>query len=197
MRHVEQPGPRRERRRAASPSRRARPGRCRGRRVPCSRLLLLDRDQPAGLQVDAAARGDVHERRSPRAPRRSCGRSRTCSRCDRRGRAPCACVPFMSQVEQHVLVDAVVVEQVVRAPLVEPACFAGVGVAGEDAGGPLVVAGTLIRVPRARVGGAVEDQIRARGRTRSSPTPCRRRSPGFGRPRRDAEVRAAILRRTA
>src|SRR4051812_30863633 len=48
------------------------------------------------------------------------------------------------QVEQDLLVDAVVVVHVMRRPLVKPERLAGVGVAREDAGGPLVVAGTLI-----------------------------------------------------
>ena len=62
-------------------------------------------------------------------------------------------------VEQDLLVDAVIVPEVVRAGLVEPAGLARVRVAGEDAGGPEIVAGPDLGVPGPRIAGAVEDQV--------------------------------------
>ena len=70
-----------------------------------------------------------------------------------------ALLPADGQVEQYLLVDAVVVVQVVGRPLVEPTGLARIRVAREDAGRPSVIAGPLCRVPRAWVARAVEDEV--------------------------------------
>ena len=58
------------------------------------------------------------------------------------------CPLAAGQSTSRILVDGVVVVEIVRRALIEPAGLAGVDVAGEDACGPFVVAGPLIRVPR-------------------------------------------------
>ena len=64
-----------------------------------------------------------------------------------------------AQIGQDVLVDAVVIPLVVRRHLVGPARHAGVGIAREDGHRPFVVARALGRIPRARVAGAVIQQV--------------------------------------
>src|SRR5687768_9026128 len=64
--------------------------------------------------------------------------------------------------EQNALVDGVVVEQVVRAELIEPASGTGVRITREHPRRPLVVAGTLFRIPGSRVSGAVVDEVELR-----------------------------------
>src|ERR1043166_1345283 len=65
-------------------------------------------------------------------------------------------------VEQHHLVDAVVVPPIVRSLLVRPLRPTGVGVACEDRHRPLVVAGPLIGIPRSVVAGAVVEEVQLR-----------------------------------
>src|SRR5215213_4730732 len=103
-------------------------------------------------------------------------------------------LPADGHVEQDLLVDAVVVVQVVRAPLVEPARLARVGVAREDARRPLVVARPLRGVPGAGVACAVEDEVLFR--VVGDPAPDRPAAylPGVGRPRRDSQILPLILR---
>ena len=96
------------------------------------------------------------------------------------------------QVEQDLLVDAVLVVEVVRAALVEPARLAGVGVAGEDAGGPLVVAGPLVGVPGAGIAGAVVEQVQLGVVGDPAPDRAAALLPGVRRPGRDAEVLALV-----
>src|SRR5882724_7395239 len=62
-------------------------------------------------------------------------------------------------LEQHVLVHAVVVPLIVRCHLVGPDHLTGLGLAGEDGHGPLVVARTLIGVPGPRVANAVVEVV--------------------------------------
>ena len=87
-------------------------------------LLLFDRNQPAGLQVDAAVRVDEPERR---------GRQDLAARAIHHVQEPVAVgahrhLPRRSvhvQIGEHDLVHPIVVEQVVRTRLVEPARLAG------------------------------------------------------------------------
>src|SRR5215207_7915766 len=62
-------------------------------------------------------------------------------------------------VEQDQLVDVVPIVEVVRGCLVEPSRLARIGIAGEDAGRPLVVAGALGGVPRTRIAGPVIEKV--------------------------------------
>src|SRR6185295_15600248 len=68
-------------------------------------------------------------------------------------------LPIHRQVDEDLLVDAIVVVQVVWSELVEPARFPGVYVARKDSARPLVVARTLIRIPWAWISSAVKDEI--------------------------------------
>src|SRR5258705_8173130 len=63
------------------------------------------------------------------------------------------------EIKKEILVYAVVVVEIVGAELVVPHCLARIGIAGENAGRPLVVSRTLLRVPWARICGSVIDQI--------------------------------------
>ena len=110
-------------------------------RDPADLLLLLGIvDQPAGLEVDARGRGDMSvgpgvEDLAGKADHQvdiavALGMDERPAR-----------LPLPLQIDQDALVDAVVVVEVVRAPLIEPDRLARVRVAREDAGGPLVVAG--------------------------------------------------------
>ena len=65
-------------------------------------------------------------------------------------------------VDEHVLVDRVVVEQIVRAHLVKPFRSSGIGITSEHAGGPLVIAGPLVRIPWTGIACAVIDEIQIR-----------------------------------
>jgi hypothetical protein len=96
------------------------------------------------------------------------------------------------QVQQHVFVDRVVVRNVVRIELVEPARLASVDVAREYARGPLVVPGSLLSIPGAGIGRAVEDQIALRIERDPSPYRATARLPGFRRPAADAQVLALV-----
>src|SRR5215218_3971866 len=84
------------------------------------------------------------------------------------------------------------VEQVVRAALIEPHRLAGAHIAGEDAGRPFVVARPLLRVPRAGIAGAVEDQLGVG--VVADPAPDARTTdlPRLRRPSLHAEVLAAV-----
>ncbi len=95
-------------------------------------------------------------------------------------------------VQEHVLVDPVIVIQIVWVELIEPLRRPGVCVSREDAGGPLVVSRSLVRVPRTRIGRAVIDQVQAR--IVGNPAPYRATAPlpGIRWPRLHAEVGATI-----
>ena len=97
-------------------------------------------------------------------------------------------------VDQDLLVDPVVVVLVMRVILQCPFGGAGIGIAREQRRGPFVVARTLLLVPRARIAGAVIDQVQVG--IVSDPSPHRSSSglPGVGRPGLDAEVRAVVRR---
>lgn len=95
-------------------------------------------------------------------------------------------------VEQDELVDRVVVEQIVRHRVIEPACVARVGVAREDAVGPLVVACSLMLVPGPGIGRAVVDEIEL-GIVGEPTLHCATADlPSLRRPRFHAQVRAAL-----
>ena len=81
-----------------------------------------------------------------------------------------------------------------RVILQRPFGLAGIGIAREQRRGPFVVARTLLLVPRARIAGAVIDQVQVR--IVSDPSPHRSSSglPSVARPGRDAEIRAVIGR---
>src|ERR1700722_11638577 len=99
-----------------------------------------------------------------------------------------------SHVDQDLLVDPVVVVLVVRVILQRPFGGAGIGIACEQRRGPFVVAWTLLLVPRARIAGAVIDQVQVG--IVGDPSPHRSSSglPGVGRPGLDAEIGAVIRR---
>src|SRR6185312_3710033 len=62
-------------------------------------------------------------------------------------------------LEQHVLVHTVIVPLIVGGHLIGPLHLPVIRVTGEDGHRPLVVTGTLIRVPGARVTGAVIEEV--------------------------------------
>src|ERR1051326_7012766 len=146
-----------------------------------SRRLLFDRDQTAGAQIDAAADRVVVERR--------CGEDlsvRPIHDVDvavaLRAQSYFSYFSVDRQVDEDLFVDAVVVVEIVRAPLIEPDRLAGVGFAREDTARPLVVAGPHFRIPRTGIRGAVINQIEL-GVIRD-PTPNRAAAdfPHVGRP---------------
>src|SRR5215831_10263290 len=67
--------------------------------------------------------------------------------------------PVGSKIDQHALVDPVIIPGVVRSHLIRPLGFAGIGVAGEERHRPLIVTWALIRIPRSRIAGAVVEEI--------------------------------------
>ena len=69
---------------------------------------------------------------------------------------------FDRKVEQYIFVDAVVIIQIVRTPLICPNRFAVVWVTREYAGGPFVIAGANFRIPRTRIAGAVINKVEFR-----------------------------------
>ena len=85
--------------------------------------------------------------------------------CPQCGEQHLALLAVYRQIQNQIFVYPVVIELVVRAPLVKPDRLAGVGLAREDAAGPLVVAGTLLGVPGAGVGGATASGTGANGGT--------------------------------
>src|SRR5436190_23336984 len=86
------------------------------------------------------------------------------------------------------MVDGVRVEQIVRTRLVEPAGLAGADVAGEDSGGPQIVAGPLVGIPGSRIAGAVEDQMGLRIVADPAPRIAAADPPAFRLPGGDSEV---------
>src|SRR4051812_29099413 len=101
---------------------------------------------------------------------------------------------LQDELHEHVLVDRVVVVQVVRAELIEPARLAGVGLARENAGGPFVVAGALLRIPRAGIAGAVIDEVEFRVVGDPAPRRAAAGLPGLGGPGLHAEIGALVAR---
>src|SRR3954447_17744094 len=92
------------------------------------------------------------------------------------------------EVNQHVFIDLVMIEQVVRIYLIGPFGAAGVGVSGEDRCTPEIVATPLICIPRAGIRGAVIKKVQLR--IVGNPPPDRAASdlPPVGRPRFYPEV---------
>ena len=103
------------------------------------------------------------------------------------------CVSAEIHVDDDAFVDAVIVVQIVRRPLVEPSGVAGFRVAGEDSGGPFVVARALVGVPGAGIGGAVKDQVLLRVVGDPAPHGAAADLPGLGRPGMDTEILALVL----
>ena len=62
-------------------------------------------------------------------------------------------------LREHALVDAVIIPGVVRSHLVRPRSHPSVRIAGEERGGPFVVARPLRGIPRSRVSAPVIDQV--------------------------------------
>jgi hypothetical protein len=87
-----------------------------------------------------------------------------------------------------------VIEEVVRVPLIEPDGLAGIRAPREHAGGPLVVAGSELSVPGARVAGARIDEIELGVIRQEPPHRSSADLPLVRRPARHAQVRASILR---
>src|SRR5215207_6933278 len=121
-------------------------------------VLLLVVDEPARLKVNTLRGRDVDER---------IGRKNLTGRAIHHVDVAVAFgthedfprLPADGHVQKDLLVDAVVVVQVVRRPLVEPERLARVGVAREDARRPPVIAGSLRGVPGAGIPRAVEDEV--------------------------------------
>ena len=155
---VEEAGLRRERRRLlvlVADRRRADPGRI----FLGGGAVLRVAHRHAGRQVDL--RRPVHARTEVLCHEHLAG-----------GAVECVTEPVAIEVDQRLgllpvdvevgedhLVDAVVIPLVVRRHLVRPARHPRVGIAREDGHRPLVVAGALIRVPGARVAGAVIEEV--------------------------------------
>src|SRR6185437_2036137 len=91
-------------------------------------------------------------------------------------------------VEEHVLVDAIIVPCIVRRHLVHPAHFTRLRILSPERHRPLVVARTLIGVPRARISGAMVEEVE--GGIVGIPTPrgAAAAPPFVTLPRRNAEV---------
>src|SRR5512142_32048 len=94
------------------------------------------------------------------------------------------------EIEQDVLVDLVIVPEIVGIYRISPLRGTGVGVAREDRRGPEIVAGALIGIPRAWIGGAVIDEFELG--VVANPAPYRPAAvlPVICRPRRNAKVLA-------
>src|SRR4029450_5683289 len=73
-----------------------------------------------------------------------------------------------------------------------PAGLAGIGIAGKDAGRPFVVARPRLMVPRARIAGAVIDEIELGIVGEPAPDIAAALAPGVRRPARHPEVLAAV-----
>src|SRR5205823_12479477 len=95
-------------------------------------------------------------------------------------------------LDQDVFVDAVVVVQIVRAHLIEPACFASPRVAREHARRPFIVARALRRIPRPGIGRSVIDELLLAVVRDPTPHGAAARLPRFGRPCRDTEILTAV-----
>ena len=65
-------------------------------------------------------------------------------------------------IGEYTLVNAVVIPAIVRRHLIGKLGYAGVRIAPEEGHGPLVVAGALRGIPRARITGAVVEQVELR-----------------------------------
>ena len=155
--HVEQRGLRREGDRLLILA--AHRGRADVLGVPRSRRLLLGNlDGPAGLQVNARRPVHRHE---------GLGHEQFTGRPIQGVREPVAVevhqdfshLPANVGIHQDVLVDPVVVPAVMGRLLVRPFRDPGVGIPREDRHRPLVVARTLIGIPRPGVPGAVVQKI--------------------------------------
>src|SRR6185437_16402310 len=94
------------------------------------------------------------------------------------------------EIDQHVLLDLVMVPEVVRVELIGPMRGARVRVAREERGRPKVVAGTLVRVPWTGVRRPVIDEIEVWIEGEPAPHGSAADLPGVGRPGADAEVLA-------
>src|SRR5207247_11245477 len=66
------------------------------------------------------------------------------------------------EIDQDVLVDAVVVPGIVRRLLIGPFRLPGIGIPREDRHRPFVVAGPLIRIPGPGVPAAVVQEVQLR-----------------------------------
>ena len=97
------------------------------------------------------------------------------------------------EVDEDVLVHGVVVPHVVRRHLECPHHLAGVRIARQNRGSPLVVTGALVLIPRPGIAGAVINEIE-RGII-GEPAPHRATTcfPCVARPRRSAEVLPPIV----
>ena len=157
------------------------------------RFLVWIRDRAPGFEIDALARID--------------GTKRLCRQDFAGGPVEhvevaiaigpdehLAWLAVPAHVEQHLLVDAVIVVEIVWVPLVEPACGAGVRIARENARRPLVVAGPEIGIPRAGIAGAMIDQVQLGIVGDPPPHGAAADLPCVRRPARDAEIRALVRR---
>src|SRR5690242_4742480 len=98
------------------------------------------------------------------------------------------------KVQQDILVDPVVIVEIVGTQLIKPDRLAGIGIARENPGRKFIVAGTSFGIPRARIRGAVIDQVQLRIVRDPSPNARSTDFPGIWRPSLDAEILAAVLR---
>src|SRR5205823_5355763 len=94
------------------------------------------------------------------------------------------------KVDEHVLVDLVVIEQIVRVELIGPFGVTRVGVTSEDRRAPEIVAAALVRVPGAWIGSTVVDQVEIGIVRDPAPNRAAPNLPAVGRPALHAEVLA-------
>ena len=76
--------------------------------------------------------------------------------------------------------------------MIRPGRVSGLGLPGEDGRRPLVVPGTLVRVPRSRIRRAVVDEVEHRVVGEKTPHRAAADLPGLGRPALHSEIGAAV-----
>src|SRR5688572_13608010 len=91
-----------------------------------------------------------------------------------------------------MLVDAVVVIEIVRRPLIEPTRLSSIWIPRKRPGRPLVVARTLLCIPRTWIRRPVVDEVKQRIVRDPSPHRTAAGAPRIWRPRGHAEIGAAI-----
>ena len=96
------------------------------------------------------------------------------------------------QIHQHVLVDAAVVEEAMRAPLISPDRLSSPRISRKDGRRPLVVPRPLVRIPRRSAGGAVVHEIEHRVVGDPPPDCSTADLPTLRGPARDSEILTAV-----
>src|SRR4051812_27968022 len=133
-------------------------------------MLFLGWDEPAGLEIDSFARRDMNKGR--------CGKQLArlpVNHVDVTGSSymhqDSPRLAIDREIKQQAFVNAIVVEEIVRARLVEPCGRTIFGMARKDAARPFIIARTDVRIPRTGISGAVIDQVQIRV-VRNPPPNC-------------------------